>query len=212
MIARPKILLLDEPLSALDKNLRHKMQHELKKLQHELGISFIFVTHDQEEALVMSDRIAVLNGGRIQQLDSPAKIYRTPSNEFVARFIGESNLLDATVKSTSGATCDISLRNGVVMTGCPNNGFVPGSQVKALIRPESVMDEKTGPDCHEISGTVAESYYVGTDHQLVIDDGKGVRLKATVRANADASRFAPGSSISIYVPNTSIHLIGQEGV
>jgi len=91
IIARPKLLLLDEPLSALDKNLRQAMQIELKTLQHELGISFIFVTHDQQEALTMSDRVAVLSGGHIQQLDTPRAIYDKPRNSFVATFVGASN-------------------------------------------------------------------------------------------------------------------------
>jgi spermidine/putrescine transport system ATP-binding protein len=212
LIARPKILLLDEPLSALDKNLRHKMQQELKKLQHELGISFVFVTHDQEEALVMSDRIAVLNGGRVQQLDTPANIYRKPVNEFVARFIGESNLLEGTILSTDGNLCDVGLKGGLVMTSCPNPGLAVGTSVKTLIRPESVVETRPGPDSHEISGTIIENYFVGTDHQLVVQNDKGVMLKATLRAGVDPHHFAPGSKVNLFVPTAAIHLICDHGV
>ena len=138
IIARPKLLLLDEPLSALDKNLRQAMQIELKTLQHELGISFIFVTHDQQEALTMSDRVAVLSGGRIQQLDTPRAIYDQPKNSFVATFVGASNLFEGHVDGGKLVTGD-----GIAITH-----MQPGSTgaATALIRPEQFFIAGSGDD------------------------------------------------------------------
>ncbi len=208
LIARPKILLLDEPLSALDRNLRHRMQQELKKLQHELGISFVFVTHDQEEALVMSDRIAVLNGGRIQQLDTPEALYRRPTNEFVARFVGESNLLPGTVASVDGDRCAVTLRDGTVIAGCPNPGLDEGDAVQALIRPETIVEASPGETGgHEISGTIAESYFVGSHYQLLLAADGMSPIKATLRAGVDTARLAAGRRTTLFVPHHAVHLI-----
>ncbi|UES48462.1 ABC transporter ATP-binding protein [Roseibium aggregatum] len=217
LVARPKILLLDEPLSALDKNLRHKMQQELKTLQHELGISFIFVTHDQEEALVMSDRIAVLNGGNIQQLDAPEELYRRPANEFVARFIGESNLLDATVVSVAGTRCDVVLTDGTVIRDCPVNGLKRGDPAKVLIRPENLLadlgqsgsGERAG---HEISGTVSESFFAGTDYRLVLSCQGLPPVRASLRAGPGTSHHTIGEQTSLFVPHDAVHLIPGNGV
>lgn len=217
LVARPKILLLDEPLSALDKNLRHKMQQELKTLQHELGISFIFVTHDQEEALVMSDRIAVLNGGTIQQLDAPEELYRRPGNEFVARFIGESNLLDATVVSVEGESCDVALADGTVIRDCPVNGLKRGDAAKVLIRPENLLadlgqsgsGERAG---HEISGTVSESFFAGTDYHLVLACQGLPPVRASLRAGPGTSHHTIGEQTSLFVPHDAVHLIPGNGV
>lgn len=214
LIARPKILLLDEPLSALDKNLRHRMQQELKKLQHELGISFVFVTHDQEEALVMSDRIAVLNHGRIQQLDSPEALYRRPRNSFVARFIGESNLLPATVVAVRSDRCDVRLTDGTVLTGCPNPGLAKGHDVQALIRPESIVEAqgaRSETAGHEISGPITESYFVGTDYQLVLSPEGMPPIRATLRAGVDTSRLSAGRTAKLFIPHDAVHLIPAEG-
>lgn len=211
LIARPKILLLDEPLSALDKNLRHKMQQEIKKLQHELGISFIFVTHDQEEALVMSDRIAVLNGGQVQQVDAPETLYCRPGNEFVARFIGESNLLSGVVVSVQGDLCDVALHDGTIIRNCDRSGFLKGDQVQVLVRPESIAETNAGgTDGHEISGTITESYFIGTDYQLVLSANGLPPIKATLRAGADTSRLAVGRQANLFVPHDAVHLIAAE--
>lgn len=212
LVAQPKILLLDEPLSALDKNLRHKMQQELKTLQHELGISFIFVTHDQEEALVMSDRIAVLNGGKIQQLDAPETLYRHPKSEFVARFIGESNLLAGSIVSVAGDLCDVKLGDGTVIKGCDSTGLTKGDDVQALIRPESITeanaDQARG---HEISGTITQSYFVGTDYQLVVAPEGLSPIKATLRAGTDTSRLDVGKKAKVFVPHHAVHIIAAKG-
>ncbi|WP_075996968.1 ABC transporter ATP-binding protein [Salaquimonas pukyongi] len=212
LVAQPKILLLDEPLSALDKNLRHKMQQELKSLQHELGISFVFVTHDQEEALVMSDRIAVLNDGLIQQLDKPEALYHRPKNEFVARFIGESNLFPGRVLSSTQAGLKIKLAGGdtiaVASSKCP-----AGTEVKVLIRPEKVTLAKgKASDGLKVSGHVLEHYFVGTDYQLVVAvEGLG-RVKATVRNPANDAVQTDGSRITLFLPHEAMHVIPVSGM
>ena len=184
------------------------MQQELKKLQHELGISFIFVTHDQEEALVMSDRIAVLNGGRIQQLDAPEALYRRPTNEFVARFIGESNLIEGRIASVDGGFCAVALRDGTVIERCPNPGLAKGDAVQALIRPETIVEANPGTTAgHEISGIIAESYFVGSDYQLVLAPAGMPGIKATLRAGTDTSRLAAGRRATLFVPHHAVHLI-----
>jgi len=208
LIARPKILLLDEPLSALDKNLRHRMQQELKRLQHELGISFIFVTHDQEEALVMSDRIAVLNGGRVQQLDTPEALYRRPSNAFVARFVGESNLLAGMVVASDGERCTVRLDGGAVIEDCRNPGLAKGDAVQVLIRPESIVETaETTESGHQITGTISESYFIGADYHVVVERGELPAIRATLRAGTDTSRLAAGQTATLFVPNSAAHLL-----
>lgn len=207
LVAQPKILLLDEPLSALDKNLRHKMQQELKTLQHELGISFIFVTHDQEEALVMSDRIAVLSDGLIQQLDVPEDLYHRPKNEFVARFIGESNLLPGIIKKSTMSDVEVELEDGHIVK-VSTAGFSSGDHVKVLIRPENVSiaaGHQASGYC--ISGTVAEHYFVGTDYQLVVV-AKGLPpIKATMRNPPGEVVKTDGAQIELFLPHDAIHVI-----
>lgn len=208
LVAQPKILLLDEPLSALDKNLRHRMQTELKSIQDRLGISFIFVTHDQEEALVMSDRIAVLNNGHIQQLDAPEELYHRPKNEFVARFIGESNLVSGEVKSALGDTAQIMLPDGhLVKVSLPD--AQKGNKVQVLLRPENLTiatGKKTGG--HTISATITEHYFVGTDYQLVVS-AKGLPpIKATLRNMAGNAVKTIGAEIDLFLPHDAMHVIG----
>ena len=134
IIAKPRLLLLDEPLSALDRNLRQQMQLELKTLQHTLGIAFVFVTHDQEEALTMSDRIVVMRAGRIEQIGTPRDIYRHPKNRFVAEFIGETNLLPVTIDRIDGPDALARTSEGVELR-LPAAGRKPGEQVTAILRP-----------------------------------------------------------------------------
>ncbi len=158
----PKVLLLDEPLSALDYKLRKDMQIELKRLQHETGITFIFVTHDQEEALTMSDRIAVMSKGRILQTGSPRQIYDHPAERFVANFIGETNFLEGRVLGTKAGKADIELDAGAVISAGLPDGFVPAGRVTVVIRPEHatiIRDVKSGT----IRATLDNIVYFGTD-------------------------------------------------
>jgi spermidine/putrescine transport system ATP-binding protein len=144
IIARPKVLLLDEPLSALDKNLRQSMQLELKTLQHELGITFIFVTHDQQEALTMSDRVAVLSNGRIQQLDTPRTIYDHPASTFVANFVGASNLFEGRADGATFVTND----GAPIQLASACNGWCHRADPAGTILPDLVHISLSGHRCH----------------------------------------------------------------
>ncbi len=159
VVNKPKVLLLDESLSALDHKLRKEMQWEMKRLQRQLGITFVFVTHDQEEALSMSDRILVLNQGQVEQLGSPKAIYETPASLFVANFIGQSNIFDATVKAVSDNKLLLALA-GRELAVAHKAGFAEGDAVKVLLRPED-MRLNTVPASEGLAGTVVERTYKG---------------------------------------------------
>ena len=183
---RPKVLLLDEPLSALDLKLRKEMQIELKRLQTETGITFIFVTHDQEEALTMSDRIAVMSAGRILQIGSPEDIYNRPSGRFVASFIGESNFFEGTVQGVKGDTAEIRMPSGHVIKARLGKGKPEGS-VTFAVRPEHIRLEQFGIE-GTIPAKVTRTVYFGTDTHchLELDGGERLvaRLQNTVGGNA----------------------------
>ncbi len=164
---RPKVLLLDEPLSALDYKLRKDMQIELKRLQHETGITFVFVTHDQEEALTMSDRIAVMSSGKILQVGSPRDIYDRPSERFVADFIGDTNFLEAEVAGKEGATARIRLASGVEVEADLPSGMADARQVTVVIRPEHAALAPAGQG--ELQGRIANIVYFGTDTHYHVD-------------------------------------------
>jgi spermidine/putrescine transport system ATP-binding protein len=213
LVAQPKILLLDEPLSALDKNLRHRMQQELKTLQLELGISFIFVTHDQEEALIMSDRIAVMSQGTIQQLGTPEELYRRPENEFVARFLGDSNLFVGEVCGESPDGIEIRLPDGQTVKVAARPGRAVGDPVSLLARPEDVGVGAADPsDGLCFSGHVGEVYFVGADYQLTVSIADMPPLKVTVRSSGAAPPLhpVPGAAIIVRVPCTALHLVAKE--
>jgi spermidine/putrescine transport system ATP-binding protein len=169
---RPKVLLLDEPLSALDFKLRKDMQIELKRLQTETGITFIFVTHDQEEALTMSDRIAVMNAGKIRQIGGPRDIYDHPAERFVADFIGDTNFLEADLLSVEGATAQIRLTSGQQVSARAADGGPVDGKVTVAVRPEhATLVEADGA---LLPGTLADVVYFGTDtHFHVETDGGG---------------------------------------
>ena len=163
LINHPQVLLLDEPLGALDLKLRKDMQQELKKIQQSTGITFIFVTHDQEEALSMSDTIVVLNEGQIQQIGGPLDIYNEPKNAFVADFIGESNIIDGTMLenyrvSFSGHTF-----------GCLDKGFADGESVDVVVRPEDV--DIVPCEDGELSGVVTQVTFMGVHNEIIVDIG-----------------------------------------
>ncbi len=176
---RPKVLLLDEPLSALDYKLRKGMQVELKRLQNETGITFVFVTHDQEEALSMSDRIAVMNHAQILQVGSPHEIYEHPSERFVAEFIGETNFLIGTVTQADETQGNVALDAGGNIVARLPQGEGGMGQVTVAVRPEQATF--CAPDSGEatVSGTVSNVVYLGTDthFHLTLDDGNPFALR-----------------------------------
>ena len=169
---RPKVLLLDEPLSALDYKLRKEMQIELKRLQHETGITFVFVTHDQEEALTMSDRIAVMDKGVVLQIGSPREIYDRPADRFVASFIGESNFLTCTVAKNSKGTLNARLKDGSTITVERPEGYEPSPEATIAIRPEhAFISEKRSTG--ELAATIESVVFLGTDTHVYtrLNDG-----------------------------------------
>ena len=161
LVLRPKVLLLDEPLAALDLKLRKDMQNELKNIQKQLGITFIFVTHDQEEALSMSDTVVVMNEGKIQQIGSPIDIYNEPKNAFVADFIGESNIIDGVMKE------DYKASFAGHTFACLDAGFAPNEEVDVVIRPEDV--DIVAPEKGMLQGTVTSVTFLGVHFEIIVD-------------------------------------------
>lgn len=187
VVNKPLVLLLDEPLSALDYKLRKEMQIELKQLQRRLGITFIFVTHDQEEALSMSDRIAVMNAGKIEQLGTPKNIYESPNSLFVARFVGESNILAGEVIKVENDCVEMRLENKIISLKNTKN-FQVTQSVNLLLRPEDlhVYDEDEGiPPEPYLHGIIEEVIYKGTTVDLLIRLDSGKQIAATQFFNED---------------------------
>jgi spermidine/putrescine transport system ATP-binding protein len=178
LVNLPKVLLLDEPLGALDLKLRKGLQIELKRIQREVGITFVYVTHDQEEALTMSDRIAVMDRGKVEQVGVPEEVYERPATTFVAGFIGVSNLMPATVVGSD----EVRLEQGPVVSA-ETRGLSPGEHCHAVVRPEKLQIERLGaaaaPSANglpQVEGVVESSIYLGTATQIVVDLGEGVRM------------------------------------
>ncbi len=185
LVFEPTVVLMDEPLGALDKQLREHMQLELRELHRRLGLTIVFVTHDQGEALTMSDRIAVFNAGKIEQLATPDAIYDRPDTRFVAEFIGETNLLGGTVGARSGEAARIDIDGGPSIAARPTERFGVGARVLVSLRPERVR-LSDGPACrNSIPVTVADTVYQG-DHLRVRMTGSGLELIAKVDRKAPA--------------------------
>lgn len=180
VVKKPLILLLDEPFSALDYKLRKQMQLELKQIQRNLGITFVFVTHDQEEALSMSDRVVVMNQGNIEQIGTPKNVYESPKNLFVASFIGEVNILDAVVKSTTEKSMTIDLEGHLIYKAPNKKHFKKGEQIKVILRPEDlrIITMREAKNSKNKGGTligyIEETTYKGAtlDSVIVLEDGK----------------------------------------
>jgi spermidine/putrescine transport system ATP-binding protein len=179
LVKKPAVLLLDEPLGALDLKLRKEMQLELKALQMDIGITFIYVTHDQGEALTMSDRIAVMNKGEALQIGSPVEIYERPNCRFVADFIGETNFVSGTVKSLDGQFVTVFLPSlDIEVTGLPQVQLREGESVVVSVRPEKIrLTNQPVVNQVNIPGRVFNTVYIGSDTSVIIDAGKSVRLK-----------------------------------
>ena len=193
----PKVLLLDEPLSALDYKLRKDMQIELKRLQHETGITFIFVTHDQEEALTMSDRIAVMSKGKILQVGSPRDIYDRPADRFVANFIGETNFLEGEVTGVAGEEASVKLAGGATISAGLPKGFTPSGRVTVVVRPEHADLVKAGAKA-DLWGKVETVVYFGTDtHYHVHLDGGVPFIIRQQNSRGGGQGFATGDAVGV---------------
>ena len=193
LINHPKVLLLDEPLGALDLKLRKEMQIELKRIQNEVGITFIHVTHDQEEAMTMADSIAVMNNGRIERLGTPHEIYDNPQSSFVAAFLGSSNLVEATVVDRARGELAIGTRRVHVL---PERLPEGASGVKIGVRPEKLGVHGPGDTAavNTLTGTIADVSFIGVSTQYLVDTELGTSM-AAVQQNTGGRRFAPGEQV-----------------
>jgi spermidine/putrescine transport system ATP-binding protein len=199
LVNYPSALLLDEPLAALDLKLREAMQIELKRIQREVEISFIFVTHDQHEALTMSDRIAVMSAGHVEQIGTPEDIYRKPGSLFVAGFIGSANLLPGTVDAVSGDEHTVTLKGGnTVRVNQSDSSFSVGRQVSLMLRPESLnptTDRAT--DGRGLEGVLTDRVYEGATERLVVRLGDGTEVVCLADSDSDAAHKVVGASVCV---------------
>ncbi|MGI9509053.1 MAG: ABC transporter ATP-binding protein [Geminicoccaceae bacterium] len=207
MAPKPKVLLLDEPLSALDLKLRQAMRVELKQLQQETGITFVFVTHDQEEALTMSDRIAVMSEGEIQQIGTAHEIYERPNNRFVADFIGETNLIDVTIAAT-GSSYTCRLPGGAVVEAETADSHPASGTGHVSIRPERISVSPAKAETAGLCGTVEHVVYLGTDtqHLVRLDDGALITAR-TQNAHHGFIDLEPGDRAALTIDDGAARLL-----
>ncbi|WP_415718930.1 spermidine/putrescine ABC transporter ATP-binding protein PotA [Maridesulfovibrio sp.] len=209
IVNKPRVLLLDEPMSALDYRLRKEMQKELKELQRTLGITFILVTHDQEEAFTMSDRVVVMNKGCIEQIGTPREIYEDPANLYVARFVGEINVLDGVITGKRENSFNAEVE-GVAVSVKSQREFSVGDKIHVLLRPEDfrveVMHEvNDDPELAEkfakalLKGSVENTYYKGATYDLdiTLDDGKKILVSEFFDEDAETLYFHPGDRVAV---------------
>lgn len=203
MVFDPQLVLMDEPLGALDKQLREHMQIELKALHRQLGVTFVYVTHDQSEALTMSDRVAVFNDGRIQQIDRVDRLYETPSNRFVASFVGDNAVLDATVHAAQGDNCEVVLPGGARLHGINVNRASVGAPVQCSVRPERITladaARAAQPGGNTLAAQVMDVIYFG-DHlrlRCKMDSTHEVMVKLSLH-HSDVP--TPGHTVYLHAP------------
>lgn len=199
LVFEPELVLMDEPLGALDKQLREKMQFEITHLAHRLGITVVYVTHDQTEALTMSDRVAVFEDGRIQQLAPPDKLYEEPQNSFVAQFIGENNTLEGTVKEINNGVALVELDDGELIDCKPVNVSKPGERTRVSIRPERVEynKERLSEGAHTLKAEVLEFIYMGDIFRTRLRVAGNDEFIIKTRNAPDQVRLQPGQQIEI---------------
>lgn len=196
IVYSPTIIMMDEPLGALDKNLREQMQGEIKRLHKDLGTTFIYVTHDQEEALNMSDRICLMNLGEIAQVGTPDELYFQPRNRFVAEFIGESNLISGRIEAAEGMVIA-----GNSCVAVPTGRWTEGTELLAMIRPEKVRicdcDEPVGEGSYVLSGEVKSSSFIGGMTRLTVETENALKITAKMISDRAESRPAPGARVRL---------------
>lgn len=199
LVFDPSLVLMDEPLGALDKQLREHMQFEIKHLHESLGITVVYVTHDQGEALTMSDRVAVFNDGRIQQLATPSDLYERPENSFVAQFIGENNKLPGTIESIGDGTCAVRLETGELIDATPVNVTEKGAKTLVSIRPERVeyKPEMMPAGAHTIEAEVMEFIYMGDLFRTRLKVAGSEEFVIKSRNTLGQRMLAPGEKIRI---------------
>ncbi len=218
LVNHPKVLLLDEPLGALDLKLRKQMQLELKRIQQEVGITFIYVTHDQEEAMTMSNRLAVMRQGKIEQLGPPEEVYENPSTEFVAAFLGASNLLEGEIKDHSNGEATVLLSAGTSVM-VPQDRIPPdaATRVKVGVRPEKITISHEGSPVPEgmnsITGVLRMSTYIGVSHQYKVEGPGGTMLTVYIQNLGAEEAPRPGERVVLsWKPDHTFAVVPQDGL
>jgi spermidine/putrescine transport system ATP-binding protein len=224
LVNHPKVLLLDEPLGALDLKLRKQMQLELKRIQQEVGITFIYVTHDQEEAMTMSNRLAVMRAGRAEQIGPPEEVYEKPQTQFVAAFLGASNLLEGELKEQTDGTSTVLLAGGDVVH-LPNDRapFRVGESVLVGVRPEKITIRSDGdtsegrstadPGWNSVSGLLRMATYIGVSHQYKVEGPGGHEFTVWVQNLGSEPAPAPGERVKLsWRWEHTFAVLPQEGI
>jgi spermidine/putrescine transport system ATP-binding protein len=207
LVLRPAVLLLDEPLGALDAKIRKQLRMELKALQEEVGITFVFVTHDQEEALSMSDRVAVMNAGRIEQVGTPADVYESPATVFVADFLGISNLMDATAIERGAGWCQVAVGEFRLRAGCGDLGAA--GPVKVVARPERLALLEHGADADNcLPGMIERTVYVGSSLQVIVRVATGAQLQASIANTGETEGYRQGTPVLVQIPAEALRILG----
>ena len=210
LVLEPRVLLLDEPLAALDQKLRKQMQLELKLLQQRVGISFVYVTHDQEEALTMSDRVVVMNGGRIEQTGPAREIYETPATEFVAGFIGVSNILEGSVDSVSNHLATVKV--GGLIFSAVGDDLCPGDRVRVVLRPEKLCLTTEASD-EAFEGKIEGAVYLGesTQWRVAIEGGRTLTVLEQNRHRLQSNHERIGETVFITWEPESVVILREQG-
>jgi spermidine/putrescine transport system ATP-binding protein len=212
LILNPAVLLLDEPLGALDAKLRKALQIELKALQEEIGITFVYVTHDQEEALTMSDRLAVMSNGRVEQIGTPSDVYEEPTTAYVADFLGVSNLMDAEASGLDAEGRAAMVRLGEFELTAGQGDTDARGRVKIVIRPERIRLEESGAaGQNRIPGMVERVVYVGSTMQVFVHLAPGQSMQAWVQNTGDGLPYAQGHPVSVHLPPDALRVLMDTG-
>ena len=211
LVLNPAVLLLDEPLGALDAKLRKALQIELKALQEEVGVTFLYVTHDQEEALTMSDRLAVMNDGQIEQIGAPQEVYEDPQTTFVADFLGVSNLLDATALGTRNGNFRVAVGR-FEFVARPSREALTGP-ARIVIRPERIELEPHGAPAgpNRLPGMIERVVYVGSAMQIIVRAATGEPLQALVQNTGKHPSFEQGTPVQIHLPADALSVLAAGG-
>ena len=211
VVYRPSIVLMDEPLGALDKKLRERMQYEIKRIHAELGVTILYVTHDQEEAMTMSDRICLMRNGRIEQIGTPGSLYHEPSSVFAADFLGESNLLPC--RYVSQGAVELEDDSTLSLVVCDRPGISSGQKLRCLVRPESVrlLGDAQRAD-NEMRATVSDSALAGGVTRYRLRLARGTEVLATVLSSGPSSRYARGAEVRVGFDRIDARLLNDDAI
>jgi putative spermidine/putrescine transport system ATP-binding protein len=212
IVFEPSLLLIDEPLGALDRKLRDQMQAEIARLHRDLGMTVLYVTHDQSEALMLSNRIAVFNRGRIEQIGAPAELYERPRTRFVAAFLGDSCFLPGKVARVSGNLAEVETSHGV-LCGRNTGGLEPGAKALVAVRPERFTPARSGgsQDGNKLAGTLQRIVYLGQSLKLIVRLSDGTELSALAATPVDEVDFTPGENLEIHWPRNACNVLIDDG-